>query len=66
MTLPAAVKTPVLLLALSLGLHTLGWLGKAYGLGGAADGLVLLGSALATGCTLLLLLRLQQAASPLG
>ena len=53
-----------MLLALGLGLHGLGWLAKVYGWRGA-DGLILLGSALATVCTLVLLVRLQQAAPPL-
>ena len=65
MTLPRSLRIPVLLLALSLGLHALGWLGKAYGLGAAADGFILLGSVLATVCMLVVLVRLQQVAPPL-
>ena len=62
--MPSALRYPLMLLALGLGLHGLGWLAKVYGWRGA-DGLILLGSALATVCTLVLLVRLQQASPPL-
>ena len=65
MTLPRSLRIPVLLLALSLVLHALEWVAKAHGGGHKADGLILLGSALATVCTLVVLVRLQQAAPPL-
>ena len=65
MTLPRSLRIPVLLLALSLVLHALGWVTKAHGDGHKADGFILLGSALAPVCTLVLLERLQQAAPPL-
>ena len=65
MTLPRSLRIPVLLLALSLVLHALGWVTKAHGGGHKADGLILTGSVLATVCTLVVLVRLQQAAPPL-
>ena len=63
--MPPALRYPFMLLALGLALHGLGWLAEAHGWRGAAVP-VLAGSALATGGTLLLLVRLHRAAPPLG